>query len=240
MNTKIKSILMIGQSNMAGRGEFDDVPEIINPNCFMMRNGLWQPMREPINPDRSIWGFYHSGRGLAASFADECAKHFNEKIGLIPCAEGNTCISQWMPGEILFDNAVNNAKLAKRSSEIIGIIWHQGENDATSETDATAYKERFIKMISALREELGNSEIPVIVGEPGRFLINHISGRYKYIDTIIHTLQELPKNVSYCGFANSEGLTDRGDGLHFNSASYRILGKRYFDEFKKLYSGSRL
>lgn len=160
MNTKIKSILMIGQSNMAGRGEFDD--------------------------------------------------------------------------------AVNNAKLAKRSSEIIGIIWHQGENDATSENDATTYKQRFIKMISVLREELGNSEIPVIVGEPGRFLINHISGRYKYIDTIIHTLKELPKNISYCGFANSEGLTDRGDGLHFNSASYRILGKRYFDEFKKLYSGSRL
>ena len=109
MITKMKSVLMMGQSNMAGRGDFDEVPEIINPNCFMLRNGRWQPMREPINPDRSIWGYYHSGRGLAASFADEFAKHYNEKIGLIPCADGDTSLRQWMPGEILFDNAVNNA-----------------------------------------------------------------------------------------------------------------------------------
>ncbi|MGN1122566.1 MAG: sialate O-acetylesterase, partial [Eubacteriales bacterium] len=213
MITNVKSILMMGQSNMAGRGEFDDVPEIINPDCFMMRNGYWQPMREPINPDRSIWGYYHSGRGLAASFADECAKHFNEKIGLIPCAEGNTRISQWMPGEILFENAVNNAKLAQRSSEIIGIIWHQGENDSVDEKDANAYGQRFITMISALRAELGNDKIPVIVGEPGRFIKHHVSGKFQYIDTVIRTLKDMPNQLPYCGFANSEGLTDRGDGL---------------------------
>lgn len=238
MITGMKSVLMMGQSNMAGRGDFDDVPEIINPNCFMMRNGRWQPMREPINPDRSIWGYYHSGRGLAASFADEYAKHFNEKIGLIPCADGDTGICQWMPGEILFDNAVNNAKLAQRSSEIIAIIWHQGENDSINEADAKAYSERFIKMISVIREELGNTKIPVIIGEPGHFLKKYESGRFKYIDTIIHTLKELPKKLPYCGFANSEDLTDRGDGLHFNSVSYRILGKRYFEEFKKIYNRS--
>ena len=235
MITKIKSVLMIGQSNMAGRGDFGEVPEIVNPNCFMMRNGRWQPMREPINPDRSIWGYYHSGIGLAASFADEYAKYFKEKIGLIPCADGGTSLSEWMPGEVLFDNAVNNAKLAQRSSEIIAVLWHQGENDSVDYADANTYEERFIKMISKIRAELGDIDIPVIVGGLGDFAKKYENGKLKYIDTVNHTLKELPKQLNLCGFASAEGLCDRGDGIHFNSASYRIFGKRYFEEFKKLY-----
>ena len=75
----MKSFLMIGQSNMAGRGEFGEVPEIQNRLCKMLRNGRWQLMSEPINPDRRVFGEFHSGVGLAASFADEYAKHFEEK-----------------------------------------------------------------------------------------------------------------------------------------------------------------
>lgn len=115
---------------MAGRGDFGEVEEIRNQLCFMLRNGRWQPISEPINPDRQIFGFFHSGIGLAASFADEYAKYYGEKVGLIPCAEGNTAISEWQPGEILFENAVTQAKLAKRTSEIAGILWHQGGNDS--------------------------------------------------------------------------------------------------------------
>ena len=66
----MKAFLMIGQSNMAGRGDFGEVPPIENPNCFMLRNGRWIPMSEPINPDRSPFIYFHSGIGLAASFAD--------------------------------------------------------------------------------------------------------------------------------------------------------------------------
>lgn len=221
---------------MAGRGDFDEVPEIVNPNCFMLRNGRWQPMREPINPDRGIWGYFHSGIGLAASFADEYAKYFNENIGLIPCADGGTSLSQWIPGEILFDNAVNNAKLAQRSSEIIAVIWHQGENDSADETDANTYGERFIKMIATIRDKLGNTDIPVIVGGLGDFAKKYENGKLKYIDTVNNKLKELPKQLNRCGFASADGLTDREDGIHFNSASYRVLGKRYFEEFKRIYN----
>ena len=75
----MKSFLMIGQSNMAGRGDFDEVSEIVNAKCFMLRMGLWVDMSEPINPDRAMFGHkFHSGVGLAASFADECAKYLGE------------------------------------------------------------------------------------------------------------------------------------------------------------------
>lgn len=35
----MKSFLMLGQSNMAGRGDFGEVEEINNPLCHMLRNG---------------------------------------------------------------------------------------------------------------------------------------------------------------------------------------------------------
>lgn len=227
----MKSFLLIGQSNMAGRGEFGEVPEIINSKCFMLRNGKWVPMSEPINPDRSIFNYFHSGRGLSASFADEYAKYFNEDVGLIPCADGGTKLSQWMPGEILYDNAVNNAKLAQRTSEIVGILWHQGENDSHFGEDANTYQQRFTEMITRLRKDLGNEKLPVIVGELGRFAASYQNGKLKYMDIVNEALRTMPFVIENCGFASSEGLTDRGDSIHFNSVSYRIFGKRYFNEY---------
>jgi len=77
----IRSFLMIGQSNMAGRGEFDEVPPIKNDKCYMLRMGRWQEMSEPVNPDRAVFGMqYHSGVSLAASFADEFSKYTNLEV----------------------------------------------------------------------------------------------------------------------------------------------------------------
>ena len=52
---EIRSYLLIGQSNMAGRGDIGSVPPIQNKNCLMLRMGRWQKMSEPINPDRAIF-----------------------------------------------------------------------------------------------------------------------------------------------------------------------------------------
>lgn len=226
----MKSFIMLGQSNMAGRGDFGEVPEIKNPDCYMLRNGRFIPMSEPINPDRQIWGDFHSGVGLAASFADEYAKCFNEEIGLIPCADGGTCISEWQPGELLFDNAVAQAKLAQRTSEIIGILWHQGESDSHSEETVDHYSERFRNTIDTLKNELGlSNDIPVIIGELGEFVGEYQDGKCKHFKDINKILKELSEE--YGGFVSAKGLTCKEDGIHFNSTSYREFGKRYFKAY---------
>ena len=123
IDSEMVSFLMIGQSNMAGRGELGDVPPIDNDDLYMLRMGRWQKHSEPVNPDRPITeGEFHSGISLASSFADDYSKYFGRKTGLIPCADGGTSISQWMPGEILFDHAVFMTKLAKRTSTLGGIL----------------------------------------------------------------------------------------------------------------------
>lgn len=231
----MKSFLLMGQSNMAGRGDFGEVPEIVNPKCFMLRNGRWQPMSEPINPDRPIFGYYHSGIGLSASFADEYAKYFGEEIGLIPCADGGTKIEQWQPGELLYDSAVSQAKLARRTSEIAGILWHQGENDSINQEDAELYHDRFINMISSLTKDLDLPEnIPVIIGELGDFVGDCNGGECKYFKEINSVLKILSTELPCSGFVRADGLTCKEDGIHFNSKSCREFGKRYFKEYLRI------
>ena len=73
-----------------------------------MRNGRWQPMFRPINPDRAF-----SGVNLAESFAECYAKKYDVDVRLICCADGGTALSQWMPGTLLYDNAVAQASKAR-------------------------------------------------------------------------------------------------------------------------------
>ncbi len=197
-------------------------------------------MSEPINIDRQIFGYFHSGVGLAASFADEYAKYYGEEIGLIPCAEGNTSVSEWQPGEILFENAVVQAKLAQRTSEIAGILWHQGENDSINPEDSKKYHDRFLNVITTLKKELSlPCDIPVVIGELGEFVGTFADGRccnYKEVNNVLKTLSdELP----YVALAIAAGLSCRSDGIHFDSASYRIFGKRYFESYLSLKNNLR-
>ena len=58
-------------------------------------------------------------------------------------------------------------------------------------------------------------------------------GKYDFppIDAAIQAVAaELP-DLEYVSVA---GLTDKGDNLHFSSASARELGRRYFAEYQRL------
>ncbi len=228
---KICSFLMIGQSNMAGRGDFGEVPPIKNDMCFMFRMGRWQPMSEPINPDRDILNIkFHSGIGLAASFADELSKYANFEVGLIPCADGGTKIKQWQPGELLYDHAVAMTKLAMRTSELCGIIWHQGESDCR-QLNENEYRQDFLNVMNSLRKDIGIN-LPIIIGE----ISDKITDKWEVdsIDKMNILLHKLQKEIPLCEIVSVEGLELKDDGLHFNSKSCRELGKRYFEKYKEI------
>lgn len=230
----IHSFLMIGQSNMAGRGEFADVPVIRNRLCYMLRMGRWQTMREPVNPDRDIFEIkYHSGTSLAASFANEYAIDTGKPVGLIPCADGGTSIRQWLPGEVLYDHAVMMSRLAMRSSKLSGIIWHQGESDCKNDELVDAYKDKFKRLMSSLRRDLGDETLPIIIGE----LSENISDAWQVGDRPIKLnklFHELADEIPNCRVASAKGLTLKADGIHFDAVSGREFGKRYYKEYCEL------
>ena len=231
----MKVFLMMGQSNMAGRGDLREVEPLPSSHAFVLRNGKWQPMTEPLNIDRPI-NFSgkmgtNSGVGPAASFAAEYARTFNEDIGLVPCAEGGSSLEDWKPGGQLFLNAYYQAKLASNVGELTGILWHQGEAECHDPALAHSYKERFLNIMNKLRSEL--APMKIVVGELGYFYREH-PGHPKYVDDVNRALNELAAENSDIAIASSNGLTDRGDMLHFCAKAQRKFGRRYFEAYRTL------
>lgn len=220
---------MIGQSNMGGRGYLKDVRPIVDEKISMLVNGRWQTMTEPINFDRPT-----SGAGLAASFAGAWRmKHEQRHIGLIPCADGGTSLDDWAVGGLLFDHAVFQAKLAQRTSEIDGILWHQGENDSVAGR-SVAYYDKLVVIIKALRDELGTPDIPFVAGALGNFLNAGRFGKYfTESDKVNNALLQYADTQPNAYFATADGLTANADGLHFDAVSQRKFGIRYFEAFDK-------
>ncbi|PSK93239.1 sialate O-acetylesterase [Taibaiella chishuiensis] len=226
----IHAFLMIGQSNMAGRGFVQEAPPVFDEHIKMLRNGRWQTMWEPVNYDRPT-----SGISLAASFAAAWRlQHSDGEIGLIPCAEGGASLKDWAVGGALFDHAVSQARLALRDSKLAGILWHQGESDCFPELAAT-YAARLEVIIDALRSELDAPGVPLIVGGLGDYLASGIYGQYFQSYPLINTaLQDFAHAHAHCYFVSAAGLSANPDGIHFNAASLRVFGLRYFDAFNRL------
>ena len=224
----MKSVLLIGQSNMAGRGYLHEVTPIYNENIFMLRNGRWQMMTEPIHFDRSV-----AGVGPAASFAQAwCNANKNEQIGLIPCAEGGSSIDEWSKESTLFRHAVSEAKFAMENSELIAILWHQGESDGRSKKYKNYYHKLNI-LVNSFRKELGDLEVPFIVGGLGNYLGKSGFGRscVEY-DLINQELLKYAENNRNCYFVTGVKLYPNPDGIHINAESQRRFGIRYFKAYQ--------
>lgn len=223
----IKSFLMLGQSNMAGRGYIHEVPPIYNERIQMLRNGRWQMMAEPINYDRPV-----SGISLAGSFADAwCNQNPKATIGLIPCAEGGSTLDEWAVGGVLFRHAVTEAKFAMESSELAGILWHQGESDSAN-GNYKVYYNKLLLIVEALRKELNAFHIPFVIGGLGDFLGKEAYGKSCVEYNLINEeLQRFAFEQDNCYFVTASGLTSNPDGIHIDAVSQRKFGLRYFDAF---------
>lgn len=225
----MKIVLLIGQSNMAGRGFINEVPPIHNERIQMFHNGAWQVMTEPIHCDKPV-----AGVGPAASFAEKwCEGNRSETIGLIPCAQGGTSLDKWSITGNLFCEAVKQTKKAMQDGELIGILWHQGESDSYDGRHQTYYK-KLLVIVETLRKELNAPEIPFMIGGLPDFLGKFSEGvKYTEHEIINEELKRFAFEQENCYFVTAEGLTSNPDGLHIDAVSQRKFGVRYYKAFAK-------
>lgn len=225
----IHSFLLIGQSNMAGRGLLQEALPIDASRIYVLKNGRFQTMYRPVNPDRVA-----SGVCLAESFAERYAQIHDVDVGLICCADGGSTLDQWKPGSLLFDHAVYQAKLAARSSTIMGVLWHQGESDCKPEQYST-YQSRLQVFIDALREDLQLQDVPFLLGGLGDFLQNNVKypevHNYRKVNA---ALQALAKSNPLTGFVSAEGLPGNADNLHFSAKGLYDFGLRYLETYQQI------
>jgi hypothetical protein len=105
---------------------------------------------------------------------------------------------------------VEMAKAAQKDGVIRGILLHQGETDAGTSGWATKVKGVYDDLIQDLG--LDASKTPLLAGD----LVNSSAG-----------VKGLPNTLQNSYVISSQGLGNRGDGLHFNAQGYRDIGKRY-------------
>jgi len=224
----IYSYLLIGQSNMAGRGNIGDVEKITDERLKMMRNACWQPLTEPISPDRPF-----AGVSLATSFAKSVIEDNPDvTAALIPCADGGTSMDEWAEGTPLYDNAVFCTRQAKRTSTLKAVLWHQGEAD-TAPNLFPEYLSKLEKMLKSLLRDIGEPNIPVLLGGLGEYLwhcpLNENLKNYAFINEQLKKLANDNRNYFYVA---AKGLAPKDDFLHFDAVSLRKFGIRYYNVYK--------
>ncbi len=222
-----QSVLLIGQSNMAGRGFAEDVEPISDDRITMLnQSNEWVKMQEPIHYDKSA-----AGVGLAASFAKGFVDTFDCELGLIPAAMGGTSISDWKVGGTYYNDAIARAKEAQKTSEICAILWHQGESNRGNHS---TYAEKLQIILDAMIEELGldADKIVIITGE-----LRETSSNPSQRETFHAQLNKLSEVYKNYGVADADGLTINEDRIHFDAPSLRVFGYRYFNIFKTLVTG---
>lgn len=218
--------LLMGQSNMAGRDTRKLADQVDNPHILALDpNGQWVVARDPIFAQR---GRTKPGAGPGIPFAQTLLRaHPGITIGLVPCAVGGTSLGHWVRGADLYERALRMARVAARSGVISGVLWQQGESDTTREKDAATYAGRLARLLGDLRQDLGQPDLPIVVGQLGGFLSPH---KYPYVDRVRAAIRRVPGMVPHVGYADSAGLGDRGDGLHFSADAQQVFGQRFARE----------
>ncbi len=227
--------LLVGQSNMAGRGAVTPADQDPDPRVLMLdKEGRWVPAVDPMHFDKPTV----VGVGLGRSFGLEIAKATHGvTIGLIPCAVGGSPIETWEPGAYdeatkthPRDDAMKRARVALEAGTLKGILWHQGESDSTAER-AGPYAQRLHDLIARFRTDLSAPAVPFLAGQMGIFPESPWTADKKAVDRV-H--QDLPKQVEKTAFVPATGLAHKGDKVHFDAESYRELGRRYAAAFLKM------
>ena len=227
-----KAVLLLGQSNMAGRGDVNSVEKIDDDRIYMMRNLNWMKMEEPIFTDKS-----NAGVGPAASFAKAYVETYDETLGLLPAAVGGTSLAEWAVGGTLYNNAVAMAKKAlEGGTQIVGVLWHQGEADTMNNSYSTELK----AIVNALYVELGldAETVPFIAGE--LFEVGSAEESRDFIcypGKVNQHLHSLEGEIPLYAVVSGKGFRHIGDQTHLYASSARVLGYRYFEAYYELVEG---
>ena len=214
--------LLLGQSNMAGRGHVPAQDRELHPRIFALdAEGRWAPAHDPLHPSSPLAESGEvRGVGPGMSFARAMVERDPDLvIGLIPCAVGGSSIRSWRRGRKNQRWALDRARAAIRDGELRGILWHQGESDTFEHSLAERYEAQLDAMIREWRDAL-RTEVPFVAGR----LAEPNDGAS--LALVNRALAQLPKRVARTAVVAVTGLETRGP-WHFTASAARELGRRY-------------
>ncbi|MHA8099420.1 sialate O-acetylesterase [Aquirufa aurantiipilula] len=223
--------ILMGQSNMAGRGE------MVEPYSSQHHERVWMftaqnqfvLAKHPMHFDKpSVVGV-----GPGISFGIEMAQQSpSVKIGLVPCAVGGSSINSWVihgydeaTKTHPLDDAHQRILAAQKMGVIKGILWHQGESDSEiSKRDG--YVDKLHALITQIRHISQDASLAFVLGELGYFNQNYLD-----FNQLLSSFNAPNQHTS---LVSAQDLRAKSDQIHFDSQSATELGKRYAFAMQKL------
>lgn len=221
--------LLIGQSNMAGRGtmQASDTTGSIEGVYLLSDAGEVLEARNPLNRYSSIRKDISMQQiGPGTGFSEQMYKKTGRKVLLVVNARGGSKIEEWLPGTVYFNEAVRRCRQAMEYGELKGILWHQGCSNAR--TDRQEYMEMLSSLTEALREDLcPKKTVPFIAGE----IAYWVEGAESF-NKMIHSISDRIPDSSYisvkgCGPLKPKSLKTSRPDPHFSREAQLKIGKRY-------------
>lgn len=238
--------LCFGQSNMEGQGTIETQDRTVDPRFQVMEavacsnlgrtKGSWYTAVPPLT--RCYSGLSpadYFGRTMVENLPDSI------KVGIINVSVAGCKIELFQKNayqtyvssitESWLKNIINEytgnpyaylidlAKQAQKDGIIKGILLHQGESNTGDSQWPAKVKSIYDDLMVDLN--LNPTKVPLLAGE-----VVHADqgGVCASMNSII---AKLPQSVSNSYVISSSKCTDAADNLHFNSAGYREIGRRY-------------
>jgi hypothetical protein len=253
MPSGLNIFVLLGQSNMLGKGLLADLPAGHPAFASHIWNykldGTWQnPPVEPIH-DRAgaVYAVLTNGDpfvGPGLFFADHFYRYRSDgpDIGLVPCAVGASSIADWArpPGGTdtgtMYGASRARWQAAAESGSIAGVILYQGEADTDSTASANAWAAAFTQLVSDLRSDIGDANLPIVAVQIGPCSAAHLLARpdWPLLQANQAKIVKLPR-VAIVQIVDAPLLD--GDAQHISTAGQRMCGERIANAMRVLGAG---
>ena len=235
--------VIAGQSNAVGVGR-DAITDPISPDVHMFRhNGKWEIAAHPLNDATdSIFPMIRDeaciGHSPWINFGKILAKKLGYPIGLIPAAKGGVPLEYWDRGQNgrLFNNMLEMVKAA--DTQVKGILWYQGCNDAVDDNKRKIYLERFKEVVKDF-ESVFYKGIPIFTVQLNKEVCTKISDT-KRIGRVYAELREAQRQAAL-QIDNVYMIPTIDlpvcDGIHNCGMSTLVIGQRVANQALKYVYG---
>jgi hypothetical protein len=234
--------ILTGQSNMVGQGSTAELSDDLATLPSTVR--LFVDGSEVAVRDTPAFG-------PEVTFAHDLADAWpGRSIVLLKYAVGGTSLLAWAPewdadragltqneaAGPLYEHLIDMVRGVELgpSARYAGVLWMQGERDARYPDVAAAYLENLETFITRLRADLGEPELPFVLG-----VVNPPADRFPGADVVRAAQLEAAEVLPHTAVVEASGVTKRDDDLHYDSAGQLELGRRFARNFLALTSTFR-
>lgn len=235
--------LAAGQSNMVGPGEKSPWDDHHDPRLlqFGSHSRELTPATVPLDMHEPT---HTRGISPATTFARNYLKNMPHHVGviLVPAAHGGTTLTTdtdkltWLPGAAtdpsldLYGKSVEQTlgalDAAGDQAHLKGILWHQGEGN---NEDKAGFIPLMDQLITAYRADLGDADLPIIVGQMQRESLDQYPMRAQRD----HANSEIPARHERTAFAPlSHGVCRYQDITHLSRLGVEMMGDSFFQAYQ--------